>query len=169
MPALSNPVVKLTPLALCSDVDIDGTWFDVDEWTLRLVAVDKAFVADVVWFKWLGNCELFNEVDIRFVVGPPLLLPVTVDVEPVRCEDDCCACWPPIDDDWDSACMDNWHGDFGECEAFAGIGIEASADVDDDNGPDDVDANVIWLFSAMEDECNGFALDDYNSTQKQNK
>lgn len=62
--------------------------------------------------------------------------------------------------------MDNWHGDFGECAAFVGIGIEASADVDDDNGPDEVDANVIWLFNAMEDECNGFALDDCRMPRK---
>lgn len=31
----------------------------------------------------------------------------------------------------------------GECAAFVGIGIDVSADVDDDKGPDEVDANVI--------------------------
>lgn len=158
VPLLSKPVVRLPPLLLCNDVDIaDGTWTDVDGWMLRLVAVGKILVPDDDWFKWLGNCELFNDVDIRFVDTEPL--GANDDVDAMALTFVCCC--DPIEVDCVSV-GGSWHGDFGEW-AFVDIGIAvAKADVEDDSGDaaDDVDANEIWLLNAMEDECNGFTFDD---------
>lgn len=148
---LSNVVaIKLfAPVALCNDVDIaDGTWFDVDEWTLWLTADPTADALDVVWLKWLGNCELFSDVDIKFVVAVATGATVTWFKCEVEADVDCVT---PLD--WASACTDNWHGDFGECALFDDI--EASADVDEDN---ELPVDEIEPLNAMEDECNGFTI-----------